>query len=189
MTKYGAILIDPAWPEDNYVNKGVVPARSDQPYGTMTLAAIAGLPMQDLMAKDCALFLWMKDNIPDAPMHLAWAWGKPNKPLRLIRTNQFVWVKTCKSDPDKPRMGLGRWARGSAESVCVLAQGRPPLGKAPDMIVIDGPRREHSRKPDDIYRRIEGLVSGPYLEMFARQQWPGWDQWGNEVDKYIAEVI
>ena len=45
-------------------------------------------------------------------------------------------------------------------------------------------RREHSRKPDEIYSRIEALVDGPYLEMFARQRWPGWDSLGNEVDKF-----
>jgi len=44
------------------------------------------------------------------------------------------------------------------------------------------PRREHSRKPDEIYARIEALVPGPYLELFARQQRPGWDSWGHEVE-------
>ncbi|MEM7317342.1 MAG: MT-A70 family methyltransferase [Planctomycetota bacterium] len=182
--KFGAILVDPPWPNDNYTDKGVVPSRADQPYATMTLAEIAGLPLQSLMAKNCAVFLWTMDNLPEASAHLAWAWGRPGKPLRLIRSNQFVWVKTCKSDPDKPRNGMGRWTRGSAESVTVLAQGRPPLGKVPDQTIIDESRREHSRKPDEIYSRIEALVDGPYLEMFARQRWPGWDAWGNEIDKF-----
>ena len=182
--KYKAILIDPPWPQDNYVDKGVVPARGQQPYKTMTLAEIAGLPMQEYMEKDCAVFLWVMDNMPDAAHHLAWAWGRPSKPLRVVRTNQFVWVKTCLSDPDKPRIGLGRWTRGSAESVTVLAQGRPPLGKVPDQVIIDAPRREHSRKPDEIYERIERLVGGPFLELFARQRRPGWDQTGDEVDKF-----
>ena len=188
MSGYGAILIDPAWPNDNFVEKGVVPTRAGQPYSTMSLSEIAGLPLQELMGKDCAVFLWVMDNLPEAPHHLAWAWGRPGKPLRLIRHNQFVWVKTCKGDPDKPRMGMGRWSRGAAESVCVLAKGRPRLGKVPEQVVIDGPRREHSRKPDEIYSRIEALVDGPYLEMFARQKWPGWDQWGNETDKFDVEA-
>jgi N6-adenosine-specific RNA methylase IME4 len=46
------------------------------------------------------------------------------------------------------------------------------------------PRREHSRKPDCIHERIERLVAGPYVELFARQRRPGWDCWGNEVDKF-----
>jgi hypothetical protein len=31
------------------------------------------------------------------------------------------------------------------------------------------PRREHSRKPDQVYLRIERLALGPYLELFVRQ--------------------
>ena len=49
---------------------------------------------------------------------------------------------------------------------------------------IIAPRREHSRKPDGIHERIERLVAGPYLELFARQKRPGWDVWGNEADKF-----
>jgi N6-adenosine-specific RNA methylase IME4 len=49
---------------------------------------------------------------------------------------------------------------------------------------IIAPRREHSRKPDGIYERIERLVAGPYLELFARQKRPDWDCWGNETDKF-----
>ena len=182
---YGAILIDPPWPNDNFVEKGVVPARADQPYRTMTLAEIAGLPMQSLMGRNCAVFLWTLDNLPEAAGHLAWAWGRPGKPLRVVRSNQFVWVKTCKGDSTKVRYGLGRWARGGTESVTVLAQGRPPLKKAA-MGVIHEPRREHSRKPAVVRTHVEDMVSGPYLEMFAREGAAGWDSWGDETDKFGA---
>jgi N6-adenosine-specific RNA methylase IME4 len=42
------------------------------------------------------------------------------------------------------------------------------------------PRREHSRKPEEAYARIEALCEGPYLELFARAPRPGWDSWGRE---------
>jgi N6-adenosine-specific RNA methylase IME4 len=183
--KFAAIMLDPAWPQDNFVQKGVVPSRAEQPYPTMTLAQIAGLPMQDLMAKDCALFLWTLDNLPEAAANLAWAWGRPGKPLRVVRANQFIWRKTCLSDPNKVRYGMGRWSRGGAESVTVLVQGRPKLKGAANQF-IDAPRREHSRKPAEIYERIERLVDGPYLEMFAREERPGWTAWGNETQKFGA---
>ncbi|MGC2202390.1 MAG: MT-A70 family methyltransferase, partial [Stellaceae bacterium] len=48
--------------------------------------------------------------------------------------------------------------------------------------LIVSPRREHSRKPDEAYERIEALCEGPYLEMFARFQRPGWDFWGVEAN-------
>jgi len=50
--------------------------------------------------------------------------------------------------------------------------------------LIVAPRREHSRKPDEIYQRIEQLCSGPYLELFARQQWPGWVCVGDESERF-----
>jgi N6-adenosine-specific RNA methylase IME4 len=50
--------------------------------------------------------------------------------------------------------------------------------------IIEAPRREHSRKPDEQYARIEALVGGPYIELFARQAWPGWVAWGNQTEKF-----
>lgn len=47
-------------------------------------------------------------------------------------------------------------------------------------LIIDT-RREHSRKPDEIYKRIEQLAAGPYLELFGRTTRPGWDAWGDQV--------
>ena len=69
----------------------------------------------------------------------------------------------------------------------MFTRGKP---KRLDMGVrelIMTPRREHSRKPDEQYERIQRLVAGPYLELFARQAWPGWDAWGNEVGKFDVE--
>ena len=53
--------------------------------------------------------------------------------------------------------------------------------------LIVSPRRKHSQKPDEQYERIERLVDGPYLELFARQRRPGWTAWGNEIDKFEPE--
>ena len=50
--------------------------------------------------------------------------------------------------------------------------------------LIVSPRREHSRKPDEAYERIEALCEGPYLELFARARRPGWDGWGNQSDGF-----
>ena len=47
------------------------------------------------------------------------------------------------------------------------------------------PRREHSRKPDEVRSGIERMLDGPYLELFARHRAPGWAAWGNEVDDAI----
>jgi N6-adenosine-specific RNA methylase IME4 len=84
------------------------------------------------------------------------------------------------------RMGLGYWTRSNSE-VCLLAtRGKP---KRVDNSVRQGviePIRQHSRKPDCVPGRIERLVEGPYLELFARTQRPGWTVWGNQTDKFEA---
>jgi len=51
--------------------------------------------------------------------------------------------------------------------------------------VIEGPRREHSRKPDEAFAAAEALMpSVRRVELFSRQHRPGWDAWGNEAGKF-----
>lgn len=77
--------------------------------------------------------------------------------------------------------GLGYWTRANAEMCLLGARGKPPrLRKDVRRLIIDR-RREHSRKPDEARRRIERLVAGPYLELFAREGAKGWDGWGNQA--------
>ena len=67
--------------------------------------------------------------------------------------------------------------------MCLLAtRGRPKrlARDIPQLIVA--PRREHSRKPDEARTRIERLVCGLYVELFARERAPGWDAFGDELD-------
>lgn len=175
--KYGAILIDPPWEFKTYGGKKVVPTQGPQPYRTMALNEIAGLPLPSMMARDCAVFLWQYDALPHATGLLAQAWG-----MRVVTDNVFIWQKTDNG------MGMGYWTRKDAETVALLVKGRPARKSKGVRQLIQAPRREHSRKPDEIYERIEALVDGPYLEMFARQRRPGWDAWGNEVDKFTAVV-
>ena len=110
------------------------------------------------------------------------AWGFEYK------TCAFCWNKgnSLPLFPDdfQPKMGLGYWTRANSE-VCLLAtRGNPKRKHADVRQVIQAQLREHSRKPDEQYDRIERLVDGPYLEMFARQTRAGWDAIGDEVGKY-----
>lgn len=171
MIKYGAILMDPPWSFKTYSGDETMPHRGDEPYPVMPFYKIAGLPVPDLLAKNGAVFLWESDSLPLATTTLAEVWG-----LRVATRNVVVWRK--------PSIGMGYWSRKECETVSILVRGHPPRLSGGVRQVIDAPRREHSRKPDEIYERIEALVGGPYLEMFARQRRPGWDAWGNEVDKF-----
>ncbi len=85
-------------------------------------------------------------------------------------------------------MSTGYWTRNGAE-VCLLAVcGTPPRRSFGVRQVITARPREHSRKPEGIYKRIEALVPGPYCELFARHQRIGWDAWGDEVEKFEEAV-
>lgn len=179
--QYGAILADPPWKFEAYSANGLVRS-AESHYVTTATEDLKTIPVKDWAAKDCAMFMWVVDSHMEQALELMNAWGFEYK------TIAFVWVKTKLSEPDEPRIGMGLWTRKACE-ICLLGKrGKPPRLSGGVRQVIMEPRREHSRKPDETYSRIEQLVSGPYLEMFARQRRPGWDAWGNETKKFGLTV-
>jgi N6-adenosine-specific RNA methylase IME4 len=180
---FGAILADPPWRFQTYSGPKV-PARGAQPYRTMPGLQISQLAVGDLVAPDCVLFLWCTwPTLLDA-LAVIEAWGFEYK------TCAFDWVKAHAGqiemfrDDTDPLMGMGYWTRANSEPCLLATRGKPRRLSADVRQGIIAPRREHSRKPDGVHERIERLVSGPYLELFARQQRPGWSVWGNETDKF-----
>jgi N6-adenosine-specific RNA methylase IME4 len=170
---FGAILADPAWSFRTYGGKQVAPARGAQPYPVMSLADITALPVASIAARDALLFLWTVSHLQSEAYEVAKAWGFT--PVSIA----FVW--------DKDRMGMGYWTRQETEICHLFKRGRPKRLDRGVRSLIRAPRREHSRKPDEQYERIERLVAGPYLEMFARQARPGWQAWGNQTDFFSGE--
>jgi len=76
---------------------------------------------------------------------------------------------------------MGYWTRANTE-FCLLATKGAPLRLAEDIHqVVLAPVGEHSAKPQEVRSRIERLLAGPYLELFARHAIPKWTVWGNEV--------
>lgn len=145
----------------------------------MRLEELAALPVSDLADTDCALFLWATfPQLPEA-LRLIRAWGFSYK------TVAFVWLKTNR----KARTwfyGLGFWTRSNAE-ICLLAtKGHPKRQAANIHQLIVCPVERHSKKPDEARDRIEALMGDlPRIELFARQETPGWEVWGNEVNSDI----
>jgi N6-adenosine-specific RNA methylase IME4 len=125
--------------------------------------------VRNLAAKDCVLFLWVVWPMLEHGLKTIDAWGFKYK------TCGFAWMKSGK-ETNAPIMGTGYWTRANTE-VCLLAtKGKPKRISAGVAQAIYEPRREHSRKPD--------CVNGPYLELFARRERPGWDVWGNQTTKF-----
>lgn len=178
----GVIYADPPWHFDVWAEGSARNAASK--YKTMTAADIAELPVCDLAAPDCALFMWM-------------VWPRLKEALTVIdgwgftyKTCGFSWIKANAAqvemfrDDVDPFVGMGYWTRANSEACLLATRGKP---KRLNMDVRQGiisPRREHSRKPDCVYERIERLVAGPYVELFARTTRPGWKSWGNQVGKF-----
>ena len=172
---YGAILADPPSPFKTRSPKGQ--GRSAvRHYKTMDWTAIMAMPVEQLAAKDCVLFLWATWPTMPQALRLIEFWGFEYK------TCAFDWVKVNKDR--RPRFGLGYWTRSNTEPCLLATRGHPKRLNADVSQVIVTQRREHSRKPDQVREKIERLVAGPYLELFARSRCKGWDSHGNEVEKF-----
>lgn len=183
---FGCILADPPWQFETYSGESAVPTLAADPYPVMSMADLSRLPVREWAAEDCALLMWIVGaNLLDA-LALGEAWGFTYK------TDAFIWGKIIEPDPrmdffppiPEYAVGMGYWTRKQGEICLLFTRGSPKrLSKGVRQFIMS-PRREHSRKPDEIYERCEALVGGPYLEMFARQRRPGWEAYGNEVDKF-----
>jgi N6-adenosine-specific RNA methylase IME4 len=190
---YGAILADPPWHFAAWSSPTALETRlrnGSKNYGsnrgptyqTADEGELAALPVADLARENCVLFMWVCWPVLEQSLRLLKAWGFAYK------TCGFSWMKADQyrlfALEEDVRMGLGYWTRSNSE-VCLLATRGKPKRLNPDVRQgIIEPIREHSRKPDCVHERIERLVAGPYLELFARQKRPGWDCWGNETDKF-----
>jgi N6-adenosine-specific RNA methylase IME4 len=173
--RYRVALADPPWPFSTYSRKGK--GRSQEAYyDTLEVSAIAALPVREMMADDSVLFLWVPKPLLLRASEVIEGWGFQ------YRTAAFTWVKLTKSsngtaDITKMRFhfGLGFWTRSNPEQCLLATRGKPHRLNADVPELIIAPAREHSRKPDGVYDRIERLVGGPYVELFARQHRPNWD--------------
>jgi N6-adenosine-specific RNA methylase IME4 len=148
----------------------------------MSADKIAALPISGLAADDCILFLWVTWPTLGDAWEIISKWGFTYK------TCAFDWLKGHAGQLDFLRddtdslMGMGYWTRANSEPCLLATKGKPKRLNADVRQGIIEPRREHSRKPDCVHDRIERLVAGPYLELFARRPRHGWTVWGNEVE-------
>jgi N6-adenosine-specific RNA methylase IME4 len=186
--RYQAMLVDVPWKYLTWSKKGR--GRSaDRHYPTMTIDEIKALPVRDLVAKNCVMFFWVIDSHVLLAHEIIEAWGFKYKTVGLY------WAKTNKDGSFF--MGSGFWTRANPEHAfeCYLGEesevercflntvGKPKRTNKDVRRLIVSRRRDHSQKPDETHERIERLVDGPYLELFARRWRDGWSCWGDELNK------
>lgn len=196
--KYNIIYADPPW---SYKDKSCQ-GNAAQHYSLMTDADICALPIKDIAANDCVLFMWATYPKIREALEVIKAWGFTYK------TIGFQWIKQNKSGAGH-FFGLGRWTRGNTEPCLIATKGESfPIvldeeGSAPCLIATKGkpqrisasvgqlifsPLRAHSQKPDEVRDRIVELMGDlPRVELFARSAAEGWDCWGNEAPNQQEE--
>lgn len=175
MEKFGTILADPPWQFANRTGKMAPEHKRLARYQTMTHQEIMELPIPQMAQTKCHLYLWVPNALILEGLEVMRRWGFKYK------TN-IVWYKIRKDGGPDGR-GVGFYFRNVTElvlfgvrgSMRTLAPGRTQVN------ILSTRKREHSRKPDEIYDIIERCSPGPYLELFARHSRPKWSQWGNEI--------
>jgi len=172
---YSAMLADPAWDYELWSAKGQGKSAQAQ-YDCMPLDAMKALPVGHLAQRDCALVMWATAPMLPQAFELMAAWD-----FRYVTAG--AWGKRSRLGT-KIAFGTGYVLRSAAEFYLIGFMGQPRVRSKSVRNFISAPIREHSRKPDEIYTDVEALFDGPYLELFARQRRPGWDAWGNQVDKF-----
>lgn len=169
--RYNIIYADPPW---TYQDKGCS-GNAAQHYALMRDSDICGLPIQNIAAENCVLFLWSTYPKLRESFDVIKAWGFTYK------TIAFQWIKQNKSGKGY-FFGLGRWTRGNTEPVLLAIKGKPKRISAGVGQLIISPLREHSQKPDETRDKIVQLCGDlPRVELFARSHAPGWDCWGLEA--------
>jgi len=172
--RFSTILADPPWQFINRTGKMAPEHKRLLRYPTMELEEIRQLPVGRLAAARSHLYLWVPNALLAEGLEIMRAWGFTYK------TN-LVWSKIRKDGGPDGR-GVGFYFRNVTELVLFGVRGSMRTLKAgrTQVNLIATRKREHSRKPDEIYPLIEACSPGPYLELFARFCRNGWSQWGNE---------
>jgi N6-adenosine-specific RNA methylase IME4 len=172
---FGTVLADPPWRFANRTGKVAPEHRRLSRYDTMSAGEVAALPVGELAASQAHCYLWVPNALVADGLAVLAAWGFTYKTM-------IVWAKRRKDGGPDGR-GVGFYFRNVTEPVLFGTRGRlrtlAPGRRQVNM--IETRKREHSRKPDEIYALVEACSPGPYLELFARYPQPGWTSWGDEA--------
>ena len=176
---YGTILADPPWQFTNRTGKMAPEHRRLARYETLGLDDICALPVAAKAAAVCHLYLWVPNALLPEGLRVMAAWGFRYKA-------NLVWHKVRKDGGPDGR-GVGFYFRNVTELVLFGVRGRNARTLAPgrrQVNLLATRKREHSRKPDELYRIVEACSPGPYLELFARGPRAAWTGWGDQAVAY-----
>ena len=174
--RFATVLADPPWRFVNRTGKVAPEHRRLSRYPTLTVDEICALPVGEHLAGTAHCYLWVPNALLPEGLAVLAAWGFAYK-------SNVIWHKVRKDGGSDGR-GVGFYFRNVTESVLFGVQGREARTLAPgrrQTNLIASRKREHSRKPDELYPIIEACRRPPFLEMFARAPRPGWSSWGEQL--------
>jgi N6-adenosine-specific RNA methylase IME4 len=192
---FPCIAADPAWkyrswaPSTNPQSDRSV----ERHYRTMSLDEIKALPIAAVAARDCHLFLWTTGPFLAHSIEIMRSWGFRYSSVA------FYWVKMLRrldgrqlrfipAADDDFHIGMGFTTRKNVE-VCLLGRRGSPkrLSKTVRELIV-APVRQHSRKPDEFYGRVERYAAGPYLDLFSRIERDGWTAIGDQAGQFKLDM-
>lgn len=177
--KFRTVLADPPWQFQNRTGKVAPEHRRLSRYSTMTLDEIKALPVAEMTEEPAHLYLWVPNALLPEGLAVLSAWGFQYK-------SNIVWHKIRKDGGPDGR-GVGFYFRNVTELLLFGVRGKNARTLAPGRSQVNflaTQKREHSRKPDEIFPIIEACSPESRLEMFARGSRAGWTTWGNQADEY-----
>ena len=172
--RFATVLADPPWRFLNRTGKVAPEHRRLSRYDTMDAKEIAALPVADVAADRSHCYLWVPNAMLAEGLMVLEQWGFAYKSM-------LVWHKVRKDGGSDGR-GVGFYFRNVTEPVLFGVRGslRTLHPGRRQVNLVATRKREHSRKPEEIYDVVEACSPGPYLELFARYPRLGWTQWGAE---------
>jgi N6-adenosine-specific RNA methylase IME4 len=170
---WDVIVADPAWRFQKRAGDSTHRNRAGVEYPDMTVDAIKDLPVGDLAAEDCVLWLWAPNAfiVDGTATEVIEAWGFTPKTM-------VTWAK--------PGLGTGDWLRGATEHAILAVRGRPTVTLTNQSTLLPAPVRDHSRKPVEFWALVDSLCHGKKLELFSREPRKGWSSWGAETGKFVG---
>lgn len=190
--KYDVIYADPPWDyggkmqydkssiksENIGFKKDIFISSANFKYPTLKLKELQELDVASISADNCILFMWTTGPQMENSIKLGVSWGFEYK------TMAFVW--------DKQVHNPGRYTLSQTEFVLAFKKGKFPTPRGARNVrqLISVHRGEHSEKPQSV---IEGITrmfpTQQKIELFARNSYIGWDNWGLEIPEKKIEIL
>ncbi len=167
------IMSDPPWRLIDFSEKGDKTKTAAAQYRLMSIEEIKALPVLDLAAPNCLLWLWTTNPMLPQALEVVKAWG-------FRYSTMGDWVKLTKNG--KLAFGTGHRLRNCNEPFIIATRGQPRTTRVVRSVIM-GQVRAHSQKPEEAYREAERLMPGPHvrrLDMFSRTDRPLWTAWGDQ---------